>query len=514
LAGKRKGNATRDPELSGAQSAQRAGDLSKAAELYRRVLQRRSRDAEALHGYGLVVGWMGHHDQAIDSLRKAVQADGSNAVYVFNLGSMLRISGETVAALECYHRASWLAPTNAEAHYHVGIVQEQRGDLSEAHAAIERTLKLDALHAGARTLALKLGLREGSLVLEDAQLEIRSIIAQGGDADQRCFAHRTAGDLFAKAGKHQDAFGAWTASNDATLEKPAPSDAVHAEYLARVDQYAQELSKEQCAAWRVQEIDDALPSPAMLVGFPRSGTTMTERMIDAHPGVRSIEERPYFDAVLEKMKELVPGPLSDLDRAAALTERQVRELRALYWAQVREGEGRIDASLLVLDKLPLRIIHLGVVNRIFPDAKILVALRDPRDVCLSCFQQRFAVNVAMSFYLRLETTAQMYKHVMGAWLATRDKLSLERLEVRYEDTVTDFEHRAQEIIAFLGMPWNDAVLRFHERTDAPDSATPSYQAVTKAVNTKAMGRWRNYETELAPVLPVLKPFVEAFGYEL
>ncbi len=514
VASKRKSRSTRDPELADAQSAQRAGNLSKAADLYRRVLARRARDPEALHGYGLCTGWMGHHEEAIRFLRKAVEVEGTNAAYIFNLGSMLRISGEMSESLACYQRASWLAPTNAEAHYHVGLVQEQRGKLAEAHAAIDKALKVDAAHAGARTLVVKLGLRESTADPEASLQEIQTIIAIGGDADQRCFAQRTLGDLLAKTGDHAGAFVAWTSSNEAMLEKPSPPESARAEYLARVDRYSEALTTELCAQWREQEEDDGLPSPAMLVGFPRSGTTMTERMIDAHPALRSIEERPYFDALIRRMIEMVPGAtLSDVERASALSGSQIRELRALYWQKVREGEGQFDDGLLVLDKLPLRLIHLGLVNRIFPSSKILVALRDPRDVCLSCFQQRFAVNLAMSFYLRLGTTALMYKHVMSSWIDTRDQLSLNFKEIRYEDTVTEFESRAREIISFLGVEWDDAVLRFHQRTDARYSATPSYQAVTKAVNTKAMGRWRNYKSELAPILPVLAPFVQAFGYE-
>jgi len=277
------------------------------------------------------------------------------------------------------------------------------------------------------------------------------------------------------------------------------------------------VTPQRAARWRDEEPDDGLPTPAFLVGFPRSGTTMTERALDAHPSLRSLEEKPTLTATKTKMGQDL-GLRDDPDdggKVDAMTPAQVTELRRFYWARVADELGGPPRDgEVVLDKLPLRIIDLPVVNRLFPRASVIVALRDPRDVILSCFRQNFRINLPMSFFLDIHDSARCYEAVMGSWLEMRGVYSFDVKEVRYEDTVSDFEPKMREMLAFLGLDWDDAVLSFHERKpDERQSVTPSYHAVRRKVNRGAIGRWKPYAAQLAPILPTLEPFVEAFGYE-
>ncbi len=273
----------------------------------------------------------------------------------------------------------------------------------------------------------------------------------------------------------------------------------------------------RAGAWRDAAPDDGLPSPTLLVGFPRSGTTMTERALGAHPNLLALEEVPTFEDTKSAMGRLL-GPEARSrpfhESLDALTVEQIGHLRRFYWDRVRAAL-RLEAlpeGKVVLDKQPMRIAELAWVNRLFPDARVLVALRDPRDVCLSCLRQRFRVNMPMSFFLDLRDTARLYETVMSGWLDAREHYTLRTHEVRYEETVADFEARIREILGFLGLAWDDAVLRFHERTDRP-SMTPSVHAVRAAPHTEAVARWRRYAPQLEPILPTLRPFVEAFGYQ-
>ena len=289
-------------------------------------------------------------------------------------------------------------------------------------------------------------------------------------------------------------------------------------YLRWTGELAEGLTAERTRRWADELPADAGPAPALLVGFPRSGTTMTERALGAHPRIRSIEERFTLETVKTMLPKLVGDeamrtrPLAEV--IDALTPAQVARLRAFYWEQARGILGPIADDEVVLDKMPLRIAELPFINRIFPDARVIVALRDPRDVCLSCFRQRFDFvnNTPMSFFLDLADTARLYAHVMSLWVERRDAYSFPWMQVRYEDTVTDFEARTRRIVEFLGLPWDDAILSFHTSTGRQASTTPSYHAIRQKVNTRAVGRWTRYEPQLAPILPVLRPFIEAFGY--
>jgi hypothetical protein len=179
-----------------------------------------------------------------------------------------------------------------------------------------------------------------------------------------------------------------------------------------------------------------------------------------------------------------------------------------------EADQKIPSSAgVVIDKVPLNIINIGFINLVFPDSKIIVALRDPRDSCLSCFMQDFELNSAMIHFLSLDKAVRFYTQVMGAWLHFRQIITLPFISVRYEDTVRDIETEAKRLIDFLALDWEPDVLQFYRRAAEQVITTPSYVAVTEPVHSRAIGRWRNYEKHFASLLPLLEPFVEDFGYD-
>jgi hypothetical protein len=259
------------------------------------------------------------------------------------------------------------------------------------------------------------------------------------------------------------------------------------------------------------------PSPAFLVGFPRSGTTMTEQILSAHPRIRSTDEIPIISQLKNELQAQARSvsPTDDRTALEILIESPVDvvdQWRTRYWQCAGFSEGAVDTSALFVDKLPLNLVDLPFVNVLFPEARILVALRDPRDVCLSCFQQDFGLNNAMANLITLEGTVNFYADVMFLYLRYRDRLTLRMIEVRYEDTVSDLEHEARRMLEFLGVPWDAGVLQFHDRARERVISTPSYEAVTRPIHTKAMHRWENYARHLAPYVDRLRPFIEAFGY--
>ncbi len=166
-----------------------------------------------------------------------------------------------------------------------------------------------------------------------------------------------------------------------------------------------------------------------------------------------------------------------------------------------------------VDKLPLNAVFLPVIYRLFPTAKIVLALRDPRDSVLSCYQQRFGMNAAMFQLLRLDSAARYYNAVMGLVRAARAELPLAVHEVRYESVVSDFDTTVRGVLDFLGLPWDEAVRNYAEAAKARAIGTPSAAQVVLPLYSSAQGKWRNYRSFVEPVLPTLEPWVKAFGYE-
>jgi hypothetical protein len=175
--------------------------------------------------------------------------------------------------------------------------------------------------------------------------------------------------------------------------------------------------------------------------------------------------------------------------------------------------GEPIAGRMHLDKNPSYNLIIPFMLRLFPETRLIVALRDPRDVVLSCYLRYLPLNSVSVQFLDVPRTAERYVFDMSAWLKFRDMLDVPRCEVRYEDTVADVEGQARNALATLGLAWDDRVLNYRQRlTETKRVTSPSYEAVAQPIYTRAIGRWKNYEQYLESALPILEPFVREFGY--
>jgi len=249
------------------------------------------------------------------------------------------------------------------------------------------------------------------------------------------------------------------------------------------------------------------------VGFPRSGTTLLEQVLDAHPDLVTTGERTPLNLMINSTDQLIGRQLKFPEDIESINEDEIMKLRQGFFQAARNVTGEDFMQRRLVDKMPLNIVKLGLVNRIFPDAKVLVALRDPRDTCLSCYFQQFRPNRAMLNFLELATTGEFYATVMGLWLHYRSVLSVPWMEYRYETLVEDFENTVREVLDFIGVPWNEAVTEYADYARSKNINTPSYSDVVSGISKSAIGRWRHYRDELTPILPILEPFVKEFGYE-
>lgn len=252
-------------------------------------------------------------------------------------------------------------------------------------------------------------------------------------------------------------------------------------------------------------------SPVFIVGFPRSGTTMLEQMLDAHPRFVSMDEQPILQSCIERMKAMgfeYPYQLDRLDAAG------MSAIRNVYWAEVAKIAPPSNAQQLV-DKNPLNLLRLPMIRRLFPQAKIILALRHPCDVILSCYMQNFRSPAFMLLCSSLERLAMSYANSMQSWIHHQQLLQPDVLTLRYEDTVSDFPAQVDRIADFLDIEDRRHLAEFSAHAAQKGYiSTPSYSQVIEPVNTKAMGRWHAYKSWFEPVLPILKPVADHWGYAL
>jgi hypothetical protein len=235
--------------------------------------------------------------------------------------------------------------------------------------------------------------------------------------------------------------------------------------------------------------------------------------LDAHPEAVSSEETSIFakEALRKLLRKRPNQPLTDV--LSNSDNDTLQNARAIYFRMTESFLGQAVGGRLLIDKNPSLTQSLPAITRIFPESRFLISLRDPRDVCLSCFMQALSISAISSAYLTLDRTVAEYTSLMGFWLEVRDKMAAPWLEVHYEDMVQDLQAVARRTSEFLDLPWNDKVLAFDQHAKNKIVRSPTYAAVGQPIYKTSKGRWRNYEKFLEPLLPQLEPFVKAFGYE-
>ncbi len=253
-------------------------------------------------------------------------------------------------------------------------------------------------------------------------------------------------------------------------------------------------------------------APVFVMGFFRSGTTLAQEVLRSHPQVFLSDEVGLLRAVERELHSLQPGLASVPDKLARVDRSGIVRLRAAYWRAAHGHHGPASEQGVFIDKFTLSTVDLGLINTVFPDARVLFVTRDPRDVCLSCVMQLMVPTQATRHLLRLQDTAALYAQVMNWWLQVRGQLSLQHLSFRYEDAVADFDTTYRQVFEFIGLDWRDEARNFHQRAPGHYVASPSRNQVAQPLYGTSVARWRRYERQMAPVQAALAPFVEGFGY--
>jgi tetratricopeptide (TPR) repeat protein len=307
----------------------------------------------------------------------------------------------------------------------------------------------------------------------------------------------------------------------ATLHALAEAHALQAKLAARLEpeiavpgyeplkRAARQISAEQFASWPARNAPDVEESPIFIVGFPRSGTTMLEQILDAHPALDSMDEQAFLQDLADQM---ATWGLSYPEGLAELNQSQCDELRALYWRLVKRL-GRWSPGHRLVDKNPLNLLRLPMIARLFPESPIILALRHPCDVMLSCYMQNFRSPAFALMCESLPTLAKGYVNAMRFWIYHEELMTPKVFVLRYEDLLDDFSGYVSRLGHFLELDHADSMLRFHEHAQRKGYiSTPSYSQVVQPPNKKAVGRWRRYQSEFEPLFDVLSPIMEHWGY--
>jgi len=408
----------------------------------------------------------------------------------------------------------------AEAHdadslqlYHAWSHHEEKlNKLDEAERAAEKAVALSPSYPGLSILKAKLARRRkdfaGALeILEQVDSEaIESLLIKANYLFEL-------GDTLDKLGRYPEAFAAYDEANQAKNG-----------YLGRV--YEPEIDVARFKRWQRFYSDENMktlsrlsvtgdtgrPTPVFIVGFPRSGTSLLEQILGAHPLAAPAGELLFIgDIASTRAQELtgsqLPYPDLLLDEAAPLDAQKLQAMREYYLSSVAALGVTDSNTRWVTDKMPHNALHVGLISLLFPEAPIIHISRHPFNACLSAYFSNF--QSAHRYTSSLESTAQHYQQVMGMLEHYRE-IGVKFLEVHYEDLVTDQENTTRKLLEYIGMPWDDACLQHHKSARVVNTA--SYEQVTQKIYTSSLYRYRNYHEAVQPLIPILESTIEHFGY--
>ena len=415
----------------------------------------------------------------------------------------------------CYERAVSVDPDSVDARINLAVWFEKERRLEEAWECVEACLARHPRDDQARYFRAFLLHRKK----RDAEAEtaLRDLIKDGPQYPYVKYASRhLLGVVLDQQGHYAEAMR-WLVEAKAlvrTITDTALLERGYDEGDRRRRALLAVLTPEMIRRWR-EEPPASLEryQVAFLGGHPRSGTTLIEQILDAHPEVLAFDEPVAFNQEITSHIGLPSvGGESELQTLDALPASQRAEMRRRYIKSLlREIQGE-PAARILLDKNPSPTMSLNVWLRVFPELKVIIALRDPRDVVISCFFLNIMLNSTNVNFLTLERTAEHYADLMDVWLRMRELGGFDWIETRYEDVVANLEAEGKRVTEFLGLSWHPDQARSHETARRKFLFAPTYHDVTQPVYKRAVGRWERYAEALEPIQSRLAPYCRAFGY--
>jgi Tfp pilus assembly protein PilF len=487
-----------------------AGDYAGAHLLLRQALALAPGDVLVMGAIGAVLRKEGRLDEALAVLDQVVGREPRHAAAWLERGYVLDGLRSGEAAKASYARALAIDPNLAPALAKLADAAAKEGDAEGGRALAGRALAIDPREPTAicALAAIDIEARDGAA----AEARLAPLVAGPLVGDDRTRALTLLGDAIDRQDRPREAFAVYRAAQEnfrtiyAPALAPTPPRVSHRRFIETITDQVHAAGAMTAPAPSV-EVPGAAATHVFLLGYPRSGTTLVENVLASAPGVVALEERDTFRDTDERIvaNDGTMPPLDDLDPAL------LADLRAGYWRRVAELAGDVAGRTFV-DMNPFNGIKLPVIARLFPDARILIMRRDPRDVVLSCFRINFTPSPAAYAFSDPEETARHYDALMQLIELSRANLPLACHEVRYDRLVTDFETTVRAFAGFIGLEWTEAFRTFDRTAQSRGVRTASANQVRRGLYD-GRGQWRRYTEELGPVLPILAPWVERFGFD-
>jgi tetratricopeptide (TPR) repeat protein len=493
-------------QLNEARQLMLAQKLAPALRRYEKLARNFPRRAVVWLEYGNAASGLRDRPLADRAWQKALELEPRNAELVGLIGHQYQGLRRPEAASACFRQAAAADPKAINPRISLAVLLEQNHCLEEARAAVAECLAIDGRDDQARYFMAVLDRRENNLDM--AERRLRDLIASQPKHPYVRYACRyELAQVLDRTERYDEAMELLSQAKQ-FVRALTDTDRLlqgYDEGAASARRFTNNLPHTALRQWAEQfpvAKREALPRLAFLGGHPRSGTTLLEQVMDAHPEVAALDEPAAFLQVLQP----------EFHGSRQLSPERLNFVRRSYVQALLEETGPGGAGKLLLDKNPSPTARMPLWLKVFPELRVLIALRDPRDVVLSCYFQNIPLNSVNVNFLSLERTAKHYADLMDIWLAVREWEGFAWLESRYEDTVADVEREGRRVTEFLGLAWDAGQARFYEKSRRKQLYSPTYQDVTRPVYNRSVARWHAYAKHLAPIMGAVEPYCQKLGY--
>lgn len=481
------------------------GETDEAIVFARKAEKAGGRDPLTLNLLGLLYREAGKHELARRAWQDVLRKEPRALDAVLGLARLDRDLGRFDAAYEQFDKALRMAPGHADALASYADAKQRRGDYDSARALAEMALTAAPDHP------LALAVWAGEALKREAPETVIERVSSGlaagkGRPEIRALAIGRLGEAMEKAGRGADAFAHFAEANR-ILYAPHVGRWMDNPYALTELRKTSEILDGFAPVTPSATEEKAPPAPVFLTGFPRSGATLAAQMLAGHSRAVLSDEAEHAGAILE-----AAGRSEDSWRAFLdMTPQRRTGLRRAYWKSARP-EGALKDGRVLIDKLPANLGILAALGAVFPEARIIVMVRDPRDAVVSAFRQRFEPNPSTVHFMTLETGAAYYDTLHRSMDSARRILPGLNIRLQsYEALARDPEGEGRSMAAFAGLDWEEGMLDVQSRAASGEIRTPSAPQMREPIEARSTGQWTLYADQMATANRMLAPWIERWG---
>tara|TARA_B100000579_G_scaffold54944_1_gene38757 strand:- start:1592 stop:3307 length:1716 start_codon:yes stop_codon:yes gene_type:complete len=517
-----------------------SNNLNKAIKLFEKAIEINPKVADTYNNLGLANMHLGNLEKSINLFQKATELNPNHDVAICNLGLAYTNLKDPKKAINCYLEAIKINPKNILAHYNLGNLYKRLNDIDNAEKFLNKSIEISNNYLPAYNNLFELyeksnqnkklneiltraksifgdnsiiNLFEGLYLYKSKKYEEAIISLEGADFDKVDIMHNqskieTLAKSYDQIKNYKKAYEYFKELNKIALNTNV-NNANKKLFLDLVEKRINFFNKDNTKNWNEINEEDKNADPVFLIGFPRSGTTLLDTILRSHPSVEVLEEIPLINYFIENLESKFG---SDLNELGKIDINLIKQMQNFYFEK-RDNHFDSRKKRICIDKMPLNIIHVGEIYRFFPNAKFILAIRNPKDSVLSCFMQNFTINHAMANFLNLEDSAFLYDKVMKLWSNYIECFPIKFHTIRYEDLISNFDVSIKNLLTFLKIDWSENMREYYKTAEKRGLInTPSYNQVNQPLYSRSIERWKNYKDKFENINAYLDPWVKYFKY--